>query len=187
MRKVLPHAFFNRPTLVVARELLGKYLVRRIGDTEIALMLTEVEAYDGPLDLAAHSSKGRTARTEALFGPAGHWYVYFVYGMHEMLNVVTKKDGAGVLIRGAGHVNGPAKITKHLKIDRSFYGKPSRKTTGLWIEDRGEVVNPRQIKKSPRIGVAYAGVWARKPYRFVLTRPSAAEAGAESARPSTYR
>ncbi len=168
MRKILGPTFFNRPTLTVARDLLGKYLVREIDGQEVALMLTEVEAYDGPRDLAAHSSRGRTARTEALFGPPGHWYVYFVYGMHEMLNIVTKKDGAGILIRGAGHLDGPAKITKALKIDRSLYGKPAAKATGLWLEDRGVVIRPSEIERGPRIGVDYAGLWAMKPYRFVL-------------------
>jgi DNA-3-methyladenine glycosylase len=170
MRKVLGPDFFNRPTLTVARDLLGKYLVRETKGEEIALMINECEAYDGPEDLAAHSRRGKTARTQALFGPAGHWYVYFVYGMHEMLNIVTKKDGAGILIRGAGHLDGPAKITKALKIDRSFYGKPAIKPSGLWLEDRGVIVNPRDIQKTPRIGVAYAGEWAHKPYRFVLKK-----------------
>lgn len=168
MRRVLQPAFFNRPTLTVARELLGKYLVRKVGNKEVTLMITETEAYDGSNDLAAHSSKGRTKRTEALFGLAGHWYVYFVYGMHEMLNVVTKKDGAAVLIRGAGHLSGPAKITKYLKIDRSLYGKPAAKASGLWVEDRGVRVEPSQIQKGPRVGVDYAGLWAKKPWRFVI-------------------
>lgn len=168
MKKVLDSDFFDRPALVVAKELLGKYLVRKVNDTEVALMITETEAYNGPLDLAAHSSKGRTARTEVLFGAAGHWYVYFVYGLHEMLNVVTKKDGAAVLIRGVKGYDGPAKLTKFLKIDRSLNGKAVAKASGLWVEDRGVVVHPRDIQKTPRIGVAFAGEWANKPWRFVL-------------------
>ncbi len=88
--------------------------------------------------------------------------------MHEMLNIVTKKEGAGILIRGVEGYDGPAKITKHLQIDRSLYGKPAAKITGLWIEDRGVMVRPSEIKRGPRIGVEYAGLWALKPYRFVL-------------------
>lgn len=168
MKKVLGKAFFNRPALVVARELLGKYLVRKRGGREVALMITETEAYVGPHDLAAHSSRGRTARTEVLFGPAGVWYVYFVYGMHEMLNIVTKQDGAAVLIRGVEGHAGPAKLTHFLKISRALNKKPAAKASGLWIEDRGVKIPPKNILKSPRIGIAYAGRYVTKPWRFVI-------------------
>ena len=168
MRQVLGKEFFDRPTLVVAKELLGKYLVRRIGGKEVALQIVETEAYDGVRDLASHSSRGRTARTEVMFGPAGVWYVYFVYGMHEMLNVVTKKDGAAVLIRGVEGYVGPARLTKFLKIDRSLNLKKADKKSGLWVEDRGVRILPRQINKGPRVGVDYAGPWAKKDWRFTL-------------------
>jgi DNA-3-methyladenine glycosylase len=175
----------------VARELLGKFLVRRSGSKTVALMITETEAYDGPEDKASHASRGKTERNKIMFGRAGVWYVYFTYGMHWMLNVVTgpKDYPAAVLIRGAvlfpilssdGHSNilqnvrmsekidGPAKITKYLKIDRKFNGRPADKKTGLWIEDRGVKIASKMIKRSKRIGVDYAGEWADKPYRFQL-------------------
>lgn len=181
MRKVLGPTFFNRPALVVARDLLGKYLVRRIeGDPftglrarEIALMIGETEAYGGYDDLASHSRSGQTKRNYPMFGPPGHAYVYFTYGLHWMLNLVCHKEGypAGVLIRAAGQVVGPARLTKFLSIDGTLNAKALTKASGLWVEDRGVVVQPKYIQKTPRIGVAYAGVWALKPYRFVLTVP----------------
>ena len=182
MMRVLPSSFFRRPVLVVAQELLGKFLVRRVRGKTTAAMITEVEAYDGPHDKACHAYRGKTPRNAVMFGPAGRWYVYFVYGMHWMLNIVTGEKGypAAVLIRGvcsedargAGEWNGPAKLTKALAVDRVFNGKPAVKKAGLWIEDRGIGVSHRQIVRTPRIGVAYAGIWAKKPYRFVLRKKS---------------
>jgi DNA-3-methyladenine glycosylase len=168
--RVLERGFFARPALVVARELIGKHLVRRIGNLLIAAPITETEAYVGPHDLACHGSKGRTTRTEVMFGPPGHWYVYFIYGIHWMLNAVTDDEGhpAAVLVRGAGDWNGPARLTKALRINRRFYGLSIAPETDLWIEDRGLVVPARKIKRTPRIGVDYAGPWAAKPYRFVV-------------------
>lgn len=171
--KILPEEFFERSALVVARELIGKVLVRRYRGKEIRGIITETEAYVGPHDLAAHSSKGRTPRTEVMFGPPGRWYVFFNYGVHWMLNVVTNKEGraAAVLIRGLNTVAGPGRLTKKLHIDRSFYGKPIAPKSGLWIEDIGIVLLRRSIRRTPRIGVDYAGpIWAAKPYRFVVTR-----------------
>lgn len=170
MRKILTEKFFNRSALKVAKELLGKFLVRRLGKKEIALMITEVEAYDGPKDKASHASRGKTERNKVMFGEAGNWYVYFTYGMHWMLNIVTgpKNYPAAVLIRGAGEISGPARLTKFLKIDKKFNGQPANKKTGLWIEDRGVKISPKIIKRNKRIGVAYAGDWADKPYRFTL-------------------
>jgi DNA-3-methyladenine glycosylase len=162
--------FFSRPALVVARDMIGKFLVRRIGKWDIALPITETEAYVGPHDLACHGSKGRTPRTEVMFGPAGHWYVYFVYGIHWMLNAVTDDEGhpAAVLVRGAGQWDGPAKLTKALEIDKSFNTRPIAPDSALWMEDRGLKIPRRRIQSTPRIGVDYAGPWAEKPYRFVL-------------------
>ncbi len=177
MKKVLNEKFFDRATLKVAEELLGKYLVRkypsrRSGQVrwkEIAAMITEVEAYDGPHDMASHASHGKTERTKIMFGPAGHWYVYFTYGMHWMLNVVTGKEEypAAVLIRAVEGVNGPARTTKFFKIDKKFNGRPVSRRTGLWIEDRGVKIEKSQITKNRRVGVDYAGpVWAGKKYNF---------------------
>lgn len=154
----------------MAKELLGKKLCRKIGNKTICLTITETEAYIGPHDLACHSSKGRTARTEPMFAEAGTIYVYFVYGMHYMLNIVTeeKEYPAAVLIRGVVGVNGPGRVAKHLHIDKMLNGKMLSKKSGLWIED-GKEVNPKHILKTPRIGVAYAGEkWAGKKLRFVI-------------------
>jgi DNA-3-methyladenine glycosylase len=186
MRKMLGKDFFNKPTTVVARELLGKYVVRAMKPQkaslgEIVLMITEVEAYDGPLDLASHASRGMTPRNIVMFGEAGHWYVYFTYGMHWMANVVTgpKEYPAAILLRAGTyrdpktnewiHVNGPARLTKFLKIDKQFNEKPANRKTGLWFEDRGTIVKKKNIVASKRIGVDYAGpIWSRKKYNFKL-------------------
>lgn len=166
MNTMLDAAFFRRPVLTVAEELIGKHLVVR----GASHMITEVEAYDGPEDRACHAAKGCTARTAPMLGPAGHWYVYLCYGMYWMLNIVTGEEGypAAVLIRGVGDLDGPGKLTKHLKIDRRFNGLSAAEETGLWVEDRGERIDVERIRRTPRIGVAYAGEWAAKPYRFVL-------------------
>jgi DNA-3-methyladenine glycosylase len=168
---VLDQSFFARPALKVAKDLIGKHLVRRIHGEEIAAVITETEAYVGPHDLACHGSKGRTARTEVMFGPPGCWYVYFIYGIHWMLNVVTDDVGhpAAVLVRGAGAWDGPARLTKALAIDKALNSLPAVRKTGLWIEDRGGAPPRGSIERTPRIGVDYAGDWASKPYRFVLS------------------
>ena len=133
-------------------------------------MISEVEAYNGPEDKASHASRGKTERNKMMFGEAGNWYVYFTYGMHWMLNIVTgpKDYPAAVLIRGTDKISGPARITKFLQIGRKFNGKPADKKTGLWIEDRGIKIKKSQITATKRIGVDYAGKWANKPYRFKL-------------------
>lgn len=172
MRKILTRDFFNRPTFAIAKELLGCFLCRQIGKKTIRLKITEVEAYDGSRDRASHASRGKTVRNAVMFGEAGKFYVYFTYGMHWMLNIVTGPIGypAAVLIRGTREVNGPARLTKFLKIDKNFNGKSATQKTGLWFEDRKEKINPENIKKAPRIGVDYAGpVWSKKPYRFLLS------------------
>lgn len=169
IRKRLPQTFFNRPTLIVAKELLGKFLVRRYGKREIAYMITDVEAYDGLHDRGSHASRGKTKRNTPMFGPAGRWYVYFTYGMHWMFNIVTREEGypGAVLIRGVRGISGPARLTKKLKIDKRFNGLPALPKTGLWIEDQGVKVRPQWMKKGPRVGIAYAGrEWAKKPWRL---------------------
>lgn len=174
MSRVLEADFYERPSLDVARDLLGKFLVRRVDGKRIAAIIHETEAYVGPHDLACHASKGCTPRTEVMFGEAGHWYVYFIYGVHWMLNVVTEREGfpAAVLFRGVGEWNGPGKLTKAMQIDKLLNSRPADRRSGLWIEDRGVEVPPGDIVRTPRIGVDYAGsIWAAKPYRFLL--PSA--------------
>ena len=165
MRKVLSKKFFEKNALKVAENLLGKYLVRKIGDKEIALKINEVEAYDGFEDKASHAHKGKTERNKVMFGEAGNWYVYLVYGMHNMLNIVTgnKDYPAAILIRGVGEINGPGRLTKFLKISKKLNGKTSSLETILWFEDRGETVDKKKIKRTSRVGVDYAGpIWAKK-------------------------
>lgn len=158
--------------LTVAPKLLGKFLVRRFRGKEQAFQITEVEAYDGPRDLACHGSRGITARTKVMFEAGGIWYVYLVYGLHFMLNIVTGKKGypAAVLIRGLQNISGPGKLTSLLHINKNLNGKKAIQSNGLWIEDRGVKIKAGQIKKTPRVGVLYAGpVWSKKPYRFLFT------------------
>lgn len=171
MKKILNKEFFEKDTLKVAGNLLGKYLVRKVSGREIALRINEIEAYDGHEDKASHAHKGKTERNKAMFGDAGNWYVYLVYGMHNMLNIVTggKDYPAAILIRGAGDISGPGRLTKFLKIDRKINNKLALVKTGLWFEDRGEPVDKKKIKRTTRIGINYAGpIWAKKDYRFVL-------------------
>ena len=169
--KPLGPKFWKRKTVLVARDLVGCFLVRRIGETEIRLRVTETEAYVGPHDLASHASKGKTARTKTMFEEGGTLYVYFVYGMHYMLNVVTEKRGyaAAVLIRGVEHCDGPGKVTKALKISKEHNGQKAVPTGELWFEAR-EKDKKVKIERAARIGVDYAGpIWSKKPYRFTLT------------------
>src|SRR3989344_2584431 len=171
MRKVLPQKFFNSPAPLVARELLGKYLIVRRNGREKAFMITETEAYDGFHDKASHASRGKTPRNAPMFGSAGYWYVYFTYGMHWMLNIVTREKGypAAVLIRGIDAINGPGKLTKYFKIDKQLNGKPAVRASELWIEDRGAVIPRRRIRRNPRVGIPYAGpVWTKKLHRFSI-------------------
>jgi DNA-3-methyladenine glycosylase len=168
MNQILPQSFFNRDVKKVAEELLGCYLVRD-GERHI---ITETEAYDGCEDLACHASKGRTPRTEVMYGEAGHIYTYLIYGMYWMLNIITGPKGypAGVLIRGIDGVSGPGRVSKKLAIDKNFYGKKLGKETGLWIE-KGEKIPKDKIEKTARVGVDYAGpIWAKKEWRFVVKK-----------------
>ena len=165
-KKPLPSSFFARPTIRVARALLGQLLVfeERVG------RIVETEAYLGPHDLACHTSKGRTARNEVMFGPPGFSYVFLVYGMHFCFNVTTGK-GAAVLIRALEPVtglerraDGPGRLTAALGITRAHNGL-KLDAPPLWVAE-GALVPPREIARGPRIGVDYAKEWAAKPYRF---------------------
>lgn len=170
MRKVLGKAFFEREPDIVAKALLGKFLVRRRGQTVKAYMITETEAYFGENDKASHARSGKTDRNRLMFEHAGYWYVYFIYGVYWMLNIITGKHGepSGVLIRGIEGFDGPGKLTKALHITKTQHGKRSVRPTSLWIEDRGVKMPKSAIQTSPRVGVGYAGEWAKKPFRFFV-------------------
>jgi DNA-3-methyladenine glycosylase len=166
---VLAAAFFDRSAEGVAHDLIGSRLHWRVGHKSNSRIITETEAYVGPHDLASHAASGRTKRNEAMFGPPGTFYVYFVYGMHWMLNVVTGPVGypAAVLIRAVEGIVGPGRLTKAIGIDGSLNRAYAIDTAGVWFS---EGVKPDQsVMCSERVGVGYAGaIWSRKPYRFTL-------------------
>lgn len=160
--------FYQRDVLFVAPELLGKQLICLTSDgVRLSHLITEVEAYKGTGDLACHASKGLTSRNKVMFMGGGLVYVYLIYGMYWMLNIVTSVEGdpEAVLIRGISDYSGPGRLSKHLGIDKSFYAEDMSTSQRIWIEDIGFC--PRYIT-TPRIGVDYAGTyWASKPWRFV--------------------
>ena len=170
-------AWNDADTVRHARNLLGAWLCVRGADGMVRrARITETEAYHGPEDRACHASKGRTARTEVMFGPPGRWYVYFIYGMHEMLNLVTGPEHwpAAVLIRGLEGITGPGRVTKTLGINRALNGTRAdvdgAAGVAAWIEaaePADEPVREADVLAGPRVGVDYAGVeWAAKPWRF---------------------
>jgi DNA-3-methyladenine glycosylase len=187
-RRKLSPVFFAKDTSLVAKAILGKFLVRRWRGREIALMITEVEAYDGTSDRASHARHGKTARNSPMFGKPGHWYVYFTYGMHWLINIVTREKDypAAVLIRGGiavgrngevFKVSGPARAAKFLKVTGKFSGLAANTKTGFWIEERRSSqglspekrarVQKKKIRHGPRVGINYAGkIWAAKPWRY---------------------
>jgi len=166
----LTKSFFERDVLEVAPDLLGKTLARRFDDgTKIKKVITEVEAYKGEEDLACHASHGKTERNKVMYETGGHVYVYFVYGMYWMLNIVTGKRDApqAVLIRSLDGISGPGRVGKFLKLDKSFYREDVTKSNRIWLEDIPSLKKVR-YKKSARVGVNYAGTWAKKNWRFIL-------------------
>lgn len=171
----LPRDFYTPGTLAIARDLIGMHLVHDDGATVRVGRIVETEAYMGPADLAAHSSKGRTARTEIMFGEAGHAYVYFIYGFWYCLNVVTAAAGVphAVLLRALEPVSGitdktwgPGLLCRAMGIDKRQNGADLLGNV-LWIErpSARSAKKPR-ITRATRIGVDYAGDWAHKPWRF---------------------
>jgi DNA-3-methyladenine glycosylase len=171
----LPPAFYRRSAMQVARDLLGRRLCRRLPDGRVlAGRIVEVEAYDGPDDRASHARAGLTARTAPMFEPGGIAYVYLVYGMHHCLNVVTGDAGypAAILVRAAesplpdASASGPGRLTRAFAIDRSLDGA-SLLGPELWLEV-GAPVPDRAVARTPRIGVDYAGVWARRRMRLLI-------------------
>ena len=203
--RILPRSFHARSVHDVARDLLGMTLVRalpagRSAPERLAGRIVEVEAYDGPQDLACHASKGRTQRTDVMFGEAGHAYVYFIYGMHCCLNIVTGPVDypSAVLIRAlepieglekmppgrapSGRIaSGPGRLTRALRIERSLNRTDLCEPGPLFIE-AGPAVPDRDVLRGPRVGIEYAGPWATKPWRLglrgstALSRPFGATA-----------
>jgi DNA-3-methyladenine glycosylase len=153
----------------VAPSLLGKKLVKATSEGgQVSYMITETEAYRGGEDLACHASTGRTKRTEVMFGPGGFGYMYLIYGMYWMLNVVTASEGIpqAVLIRGIREADGPGKLTRLAGLDRGFYGEDLVGSGRLWIEDTGYTP---EYTAGPRVGIDYAGEpWISKPWRFLI-------------------
>jgi DNA-3-methyladenine glycosylase len=171
MQRVLNKAFFDRPTLDVARDLIGKQLCRRLESGKIIrARICETEAYDGFEDRASHASKGATTRNVVMFGPPGRAYIYLCYGVHWLFNITTREKGypAAVLIRAVEGVAGPGRLTKHFQISSSFNDQLLTRVGGLWVEDVDGEVSPTGIDATPRVGVNYAGAeWAAMPWRFV--------------------
>jgi DNA-3-methyladenine glycosylase len=174
-RRRLERAFYDRDTVIVARELLGKYLVHFSDGLERVGRIVEGEAYLGPHDLAAHSSKGLTKRTKVMFGPPGHAYVYMIYGMYYCMNVVTEREGhaSAVLLRAVEPVKnidsrtqGPGLLCKAMHIDRRLNGH-DLVSDDFYIADPPEE-EPLTIVERPRVGVAYAKHWQKRLLRFYI-------------------
>lgn len=161
--------FFFQDAVSLAQRLLGKTIVRTYNDgSEKYFMITETEAYLGEEDLACHACKGRTPRTEIMYAEGGHIYVYLIYGMYWMLNIVSgpKDHPEAVLIRSLRDVNGPGRVGKTLKLDKSFYGEDLNTSTRIRIEDGPGI---ETFTCSPRIGIDYAGeLWKNKAWRFTV-------------------
>jgi len=165
----LPKTYFTNDVLEIAPDLLGKKLVRIFKDgSRKEYLITETEAYRGEEDLACHASKGRTARTEVMYQEGGVIYVYLIYGLYWLLNIVTGQSDhpQAVLIRGLKEITGPGRVGTQLQLDRSFYREDLSQSKRIWIETGIEIVSYRADK---RVGIAYAGrEWANKLWRFVL-------------------
>lgn len=186
----LPHKFYNRPTLTVARELIGARLVRILDGVKLVGIITETEGYIGEEDLACHAKAGRTPRTLPMYGPPGHAYVYFTYGHHWMLNAVTEREGfpAAVLIRAIWPIEGaevmsarrqgrdtfgPGKLCQAMGIGNSENNADlAAPASGLWIET-GVNVPDSAVTISPRVGLySVPEPWKSKPWRFLVKNPS---------------
>ena len=169
----LDHSFFARPAIELAHDLIGKVIVRRVKRKEFRARIVETEAYIGAHDLACHAAKGRTKRTEVMFGPAGRAYVYLIYGMYEMFNIVASHidDPQAVLIRAAepldgwaADLSGPGKFTRELKITRD---ENARDLTGSRLFLVDDPADRPEIAITKRIGIDYAQEWKHELLRFV--------------------
>jgi DNA-3-methyladenine glycosylase len=171
--KRLRRSFYEQPAIALGRQLLGTIMVRRVGDVQRRARIVEVEAYLGPKDLASHSSKGRTARTEVMFGPPGHAYVYFIYGMHFMFNIVAGAEGnaEALLVRAAEpldgwdvDLSGPGRLARAFDISRADNGLD---LTGDDLSLLGDDAYKPRIIRRKRVGVDYAGRWKDRLLRFI--------------------
>lgn len=171
----LPRSFYDRDTITIAQELLGKYLIHFSQGIKQIGKIVEVEAYLGPHDLAAHSAKGLTPRTQVMFGPPGYAYVYLIYGIYHCMNVVTEKQGnaAAVLLRALepiqninGRTQGPGLLCQTMGIDRNLHGHDLL-STDFYICKAPMQENFTLVKR-PRIGVDYAKHWAKRKLRFYI-------------------
>ncbi len=178
-KKILQRDFYCRDTLIVAKNLLGKVLVRKIDGKEIKGRIIETEAYVGEGDKACHARHGKTKRNEVMWGEAGRAYIYLCMGLHNLLNIVTDKEGfpAAVLIRKIEPLSGfdlklksygPGNLTKYLQIDRSLNGIDLTKSDQLFIIDDGSDIKSKNIVALPRVGIDYAEEDKDLPWRFVL-------------------
>lgn len=181
MRKRLSRKFYTNNTLKVARELLGKYIIRKIGNKKLIGKIIETEAYIGPKDKASHAYHGKiTKRNQAEYLIGGHIYIYLVYGMYWQLNISTFKAGKPecVLIRAIEPINevpqlanGPGKLCRWLKLDKSFYAEDLTRSKRIWIEDWGKDINSKNIKRTARVGIDYAGpYWSKIKWRFIFQK-----------------
>jgi DNA-3-methyladenine glycosylase len=185
---IIPRDFYNRPTLKVAREILGARLVRILDGVRLESIIVEAEAYIGEEDLGCHAKSGKTKRNAVMYGPPGFAYVYFTYGNHWMLNAVTEKEGfpAAVLLRAiepiegveiilqrrnGGDTRGPGKLTQALGIDGSLNGANlGIQDSGLWIET-GTSISNNDIISGPRVGLyTVPEPWKSIPWRFQVRR-----------------
>jgi DNA-3-methyladenine glycosylase len=175
MSRKLTRSFYAREdTLTIARDLIGMHLVHEDKTARSVGRIVETEAYMGPEDLAAHSARGRTPRTEVMFGPPGHAYVYLIYGFWNCMNIVTAREGVphALLLRALEPVAGigdktwgPGLLCRAMRIDRTLNGEDLCGER-LWLEQPRGSPTPVRIGSSARIGVDYAGHWAKRPWRF---------------------
>ncbi|BAX79882.1 3-methyladenine DNA glycosylase [Labilibaculum antarcticum] len=171
MNERLKNDFYIRDITIVAEQLLGKIIVRKYETgIEKRFRITEIEMYVGEEDLACHAAKGRTKRTEVMYSKGGSVYIYLIYGVYWLLNIVTgkKDDPQAILIRSLDGIEGPGKVGKKLRLDKSFYGEDLGSSTRLWIEDEGQLYN---YTAHPRINIEYSGeIWRNKLYRYKIEK-----------------
>ena len=170
MEKRVSADFFLKDALEIAPELLEMKLIRRFDNNEILVLdISDIEVYRGEEDLACHASKGKTPRNQIMYQEGGRVYVYLIYGMYWLLNITTgtAENPQAILIRGTKQIDGPGRIGKILKLDKSFYGEVITSSQRLWIEYGNK--SKEKILKIPRVGINYAGeYWANIPWRYKL-------------------